>query len=234
MKRQILIISLLLLGNFFTSAFAQDTKITISAEGGPSLTSFYRNGTIRKDFKSIAGGYAGILVQYNFTENLSLRSGLTYERTGTKFFIDTYDIYADYIYRFDYVSIPVMIRAEYGKKVRFYMNAGPYFSYLCNQEYVSRDRQEFDDQTMQIHGSTPRNKNRVDYGLAGGIGIIIKIAGNAAISAGVTDYLGLCNTKKQPVYYTSVEIPVSTQTSSYNNSAIFLVGFSINIGKSKS
>jgi hypothetical protein len=233
MKNQIPVITLLLLGLSITALSGQETKFILSAEGGPSLTSLYRNGTIRKDFKPITGGYAGILVQYNFTGNFSLRSGITYERTGTNFYVVTYDIYADYIYRFDYVSIPVMVRAEYGKNVRFYMNAGPYFSYLCNQEYVSRNRQEFDDQIMQIHGSTPGNKNRIDYGLAGGIGINIRIAGNAAISAGVTVYLGLCNTKKQPVYYNSVEIPVSTQTSSYNNSAIFLVGFSVNMGKSK-
>lgn len=233
MKQQILIIILLLDGIFFSSASGQDTKFTIAAEGGPSLTNLYGNNQSKKYFKPIVGGYAGILVQYNFSQYFSLRSGLTYERTGTNFLVDTYDVNADCIYRFDYVTIPVLFRAQYGTKVRFYINAGPYFSYLCNQQYLAKKGKKYDDITSEVNDAVPMNKNRTDYGIVGGLGIEIKIIHNASITIGVTDFLGLCNTKKQPPFTTATGEDLGFTTKTCNNSAIFHVGFSVDIGKTK-
>jgi len=52
-----------------------------------------------------------------------------------------------------------------------------------------------------------------------------------AIITGITDYLGLCNTKKQPIFYTDIGQQLNTKTDSYNNSLIFLVGILFIPGK---
>ncbi len=233
MKRQLMLICLFLTGNCITSTYAQDTKFTIAAEGGPSLTNLYGNNQSKKYFKPIAGGYAGILVQYNFSQHFSLRSGLTYERTGTNFLVDTYDVNIDCIYHFDYVTIPVLVKAQFGKKVRFYVNIGPYFSYLINQQYLAKEGKKYHDITSEVNDVVPVNKNRTNYGMVGGLGIEIKIRHNASITIGVNDFLGLCNTKKQPPFTTTTGIDLGFRTQTFNNSAIFLVGFSVNIGKTK-
>jgi hypothetical protein len=71
----------------------------------------------------------------------SLRTGFTYERLDTDYKVtgNSYNFHAfiiDVLYRYDYISIPMLARASFGNKVRFWINGGPYFSYLCNQEYA--------------------------------------------------------------------------------------------------
>ena len=233
MKRQLLIFILLLLDVFFTSASGQDTKFTIAAEGGPSLTNLITSKQFKKYFIPVLGGYAGILVQYNLSQYFSLRSGLTYERTGTNFVVDTYDIKVDYTYFFDYLTIPVMVRMQYGGKVRLYGTFGPFFSLLLSQQYFANGGEQYYHITPDTHTAIPINRNRIDFGIIGGVGMEIKILSKATLTIGVSDFYGLCNTKKQPPYTNDGGIGLGFDSKTYNNSAIFLIGCSVNIGKTK-
>jgi hypothetical protein len=233
MKKLLIPICLMLFGALFNSAFCQDTKISISVEGGPGITNFYRTKDGDKHNKPILGGYTGVLVQYHLTPHFSLRSGFTYERTGTNFWVENYDMQADLIYHFDYVTIPVLVRAEYGKKIRFYANIGPYFSYLVSQQYLVKEGKKYRDFTSDLAYDNSVNKCKLDIGIAGGLGIVILVKNNAAITLGVTDYLGLVDTKKQPDFYNEMGQNLGFSTATYNNSAFFVVGFSVMIGKTK-
>jgi hypothetical protein len=233
MKKLLIPICLLLFGALPAPALCQGSGISIAVEGGPSLTNFYRTKDGEKHYKPTLGGYTGFLVQYNLTAHFSLRSGFTYERTGTNFRVDDYDMQSDCIYHFDYVTIPVLVRAEYGKKIRFYANIGPYFSYLISQQYLVKEGKKYHDFTSELAYDNSVNKCKLDIGITGGLGMVIMIKNNAAITLGVTDYLGLVDTKKQPDFYNSLGQDLGFSTATYNNSAIFVVGFSVMIGKAK-
>jgi len=87
--------------------FSQDTNLSVSTEGGPSLNVLYGNKEAKKYFKPMPGGYAGILVQNNFTKIFSIRTGFTYERMGTDYKFN--------IMRLDSYSNPTIYSTETGE-----------------------------------------------------------------------------------------------------------------------
>jgi hypothetical protein len=216
---------------------AQESRFKIGVEGGPALTNLYGNKQNKNEFTNTLGGYAGILFQYGFTDHIFLRTGITYERMGTHYQLNpetagapvTYT--ADSYYKFDYIAIPVRAKAAFGRKVRFCLEAGPYFSYLINQKYIAKTSTGDHDYTEAVEDITPKSENSIDYGLSGGISVEFGMGRIFSLNIGILDYLGLCNTHKQPIYYTDLGQPLNSETNSYNNTAIFFVGFMMNIGK---
>jgi len=119
----------------------------------------------------------GLSFQYNFTQTLSLRTGLAYERKGAVdrnvTFTDNNAIKlfsTDIHTYYDYMILPFLVRASFGKRTAFFVNAGTYAGYLLQATYVYKDPREgktkfdFTNQTKKF-----------DWGLSAGLGVSIPI-----------------------------------------------------------
>lgn len=175
----------------------------LGLEGGPNLsTIFMKSALFNVNPKPAIYGSGGFIFQFNFKNFLSLKTGVSYQRKGYQLkdllFVDGST--GNMIYengklstRLDYLTFPVLVKASFGKKVSFFVNAGPYVGYLLQKT----------DRT-KINGSTTTDQtdlstsglNRWDFGVAGGIGIAIPIRTFWVISVEARNYSGLMDITK--------------------------------------
>mgnify|MGYP003402626163 CR=1 FL=1 len=131
------------------SAFSQDNKFRIGIESGANV-GFYLSPNYTKYMPKF-GVLIGGTVQYNINKNLSLKSGLSYEKIGFYSIVDitgqggnslgtakfNHDLY--------YYRLPLLLRANFGNKTKFFVNAGVNFStlskahYYANTDIIQRD-----------------------------------------------------------------------------------------------
>jgi hypothetical protein len=135
--------------------------------GGPGLAVFYGN----KDIANAGGspkaiGACGLSFQYNFTYHCSLYSEVSFEQKGEK--LNSYYFLSST--RLNYLTIPVLFKAGFGKKVYFYGMAGPYLGILLNAQGVYDNpnvpmRTKYSDVTSSF--------KRIDAGISAGVGMRI-------------------------------------------------------------
>ncbi len=173
MKNLLLISAFIIVSIFSTSVFAQSGKFFIGANAGigPSSAFYISGGGI---------GYSGnIGVKYNVTNHFSLVSGIGFEQKNATelpaFYFTGEQLYPlDYsiIHSFNFIQIPVLVRAEIGRKVKYFFNIGPYFSYLTNQ-YIS----VFDENDNLLSKNIYTNNfNRFVTGISFGAGFNIPVS----------------------------------------------------------
>ena len=137
------------------------------------------------------------------------------------------------MYKLDYLTIPLLLEAEYGKKICFYANAGLYFSYLLNQNYTGENERSGAGYWLQISPNSTHNKNNFDFGICAETGMKIKVSNELAIYFGLCDRLGLFNTEKQPLFIDEIGNQVNSETTSFNNVTLLILGFSYRFGSIK-
>jgi hypothetical protein len=183
------------------TTFGQN-KIEIGVEGGPNLGFQRGNELIKKYRSSIVGFSGGVSFQYNFEKNISLRTGLSYEQKGgalknypVLFFSDGIRRNVRICFRFNYLTVPVLVRASFGEKRHFFVNAGPYFSYLLEEVVTfsgagtSKERYTFN-----------RTDGKWDMGVSAGLGAFIPLGEKLVLTLELRNNLGLYNINSAPVY----------------------------------
>ncbi|HRG38542.1 MAG TPA: porin family protein [Bacteroidia bacterium] len=176
--------------------------MNIGIEGGPSAIKFTGN-EIAKEYQQFDVGYsAGLSFQYNFKHILALRSGVALERKGAAIrdvvFTDNNanKLYsADFHYHYDYMVVPVLLRASFGKKVNVFINAGPYVSYLLQARGTYKDPNE-----GKVKSDFTNQIKKLDWGASAGLGASIPIKEKLIASIEVRNNLGLYNISDLPVY----------------------------------
>ncbi|HET6226227.1 MAG TPA: porin family protein [Bacteroidia bacterium] len=208
----------------FATALSAQNKINIGVQGGLGLIKIYGNPTAKIDQAFDRGYTAGLSVQYNFKKIFSLRSGLSFERKGSASHITGTDPNAAYLYEikqhlfFDYLTLPVLVRASFGKKVNFFVNAGPYFGYLIQTTFI------YDD---PVDGKLQANDlnliRKFDWGLAAGLGIAIPIKKKLLLSFELRNNVGLYDIAILPFWGGTMK----------TYSANLLVGVAYTLGKTE-
>lgn len=197
MNRIFTILSFLSIGTT-SSFYAQNSMFDLGLEGGPNLsTMLIKSSNPAFDFnpKPVIYGSGGFIFQYNFKNFLSLKSGLSYQRKGYQanntIFTDAFGNViggGKTISRFDYLTFPVLVKASFGKKVSFFVNAGPYVGYLLTKTDRTKVGSEEHIYTTDLKNS---GYNRWDFGIASGIGVAIPIRTYWVISVEARNYSGL-------------------------------------------
>jgi Outer membrane protein beta-barrel domain len=173
-------------------SFAQKNKYEIGFESGPSLIKLrpYKNYPITVGF---AGGFFG---QININKSLSLRSNLHFDRKGystgkiqntTQFgqIIGT----ANYITNYDYLTLPILVRANFGRKINFFVNAGPYFGYLINTRTIVQSKVVQNFVSYVKYADLAKS----DIGISTGVGFYLPLISKLALSFELRNNLGLAN-----------------------------------------
>ncbi|MGV3612519.1 MAG: porin family protein [Fluviicola sp.] len=186
----------------FSSFRAQNSMFDLGLEGGPNLSTVFisTNYSNVKTNPAIFGS-AGFIFQYNFKNFLSIKTGLSYQRKGFRtsgtYINEDGNIYESGVTssRLDYITFPVLVKASFGKKVQFFINAGPYAGYLLEKT----DRLNIPGSSETINDPGTSGLSRWDFGAAGGIGIAIPIRTYWVVSVEGRNYTGLSDITPSPM-----------------------------------
>jgi hypothetical protein len=185
-KQTFLCACLILLVNI---TYSQTNRFDLGFEGGLGRTSLRGTEQFNEFYKPTLGFTAGFFLQYNFKKIISIRTGISGEKKGsvTKPIALT-DAYGKPISEIKltttlyYATLPVLFRATFGTKYRFFLNAGPYFGYLVYQPTPQSSG-------LTLGGSAPLKK--IDMGISSGFGFSIPIKTKAALSIEIRHNQGL-------------------------------------------
>jgi hypothetical protein len=110
----------------------------------------------------------------------------------------------------NYIEVPLMGKVEWGKNIKYYVNAGPYIGFLLNAKqetsgnstfYLDKDgtmpiafgEQILPEQSMDATTDVKENLNSTNYGITGGVGLSYKLGRNSAVVFDVRAAYGLTN-----------------------------------------
>ena len=160
----------LLLG--VASANAQDFPQTaFGIKGGLNLTNFTKDDKIT-DEKLRAGFNAGIYGRFALTDGFSIQPEVLYATQGNKQTFKGNFVGFNYDYtgttNLGYIQVPVL--AVVNIIPNFNIHAGPYAGFLVTNKFTLDNNNNGGSNTSDINSDS---FNKVDYGLAGGIGVDI-------------------------------------------------------------
>lgn len=215
------IASLILLFVTTSSIRAQSPRFEIGLQAGPSLA-WLSGNTVINNWNAKPAYAGGFTLQYDLTPRIGLRIGLGYQQKGTMvdalftdaegFPIRTVKIHQN----MEYLTIPLMARASFGKKHRIVMGLGGYAGYLMNARYVYKNVPEFSDTQLTS------NFLDLDYGLCASVAGAFALSEHLYLNTEVRYDKGLRNISA---------LTVVNDGSIRTNAVSLLVGCSYRFGK---
>lgn len=179
---------------YFNQLNAQTNKFELGVEASPSIT-FLKGSSFMENFYDPTLGFSGgFSFQYNIGKRIALRTNIAYERKGginrNNFYYDGNLIKNSSInFNFDYLTLPILVRFSFGKRVKYFVNTGPYFGYLLSQTFVTKG-DNFNTRTNDYTSAT----NKFDFGVSFGTGLQYPIKEKIYLSSEIRGNLGLYNT----------------------------------------
>jgi len=215
------IFSLNIILSFSTLVFGQEYKSLIGIEGGPNTSIVtnidYDYGNRTSEINPTIAYSTGLFFQYNFSKHISFRTNFAFERKGYFYHYQECGSSAcrTGIARpyFDYIIIPLLVRINFGQKINFFVNGGPYLGFLSKAK-------NFDRKTY-------------DTGISLGLGIAIPINKRLLISLEARNNRGLLNVKNG-YWYSMVNLVEYPDSKVFIRSTNILIGFAYKFGKKQS
>jgi hypothetical protein len=187
-----------------TVSLAQNSGLTIGIDGGPNRSKLWGNDFVEKSgyLKRAVNFSTGVSLEYKFTDLMSLRSGIGFERKGLTYQVQHMDEWGNQSElisgrsNFDYLVLPLMARVTLGSKPIFFVNAGPYLGFLLNQTDV------IESSKLQSGSSVDNTEysKRLDMGISAGLGAGMPITEKTILTLELRHNLGLYNISDVPVY----------------------------------
>lgn len=179
---------------------AQKTKFQIGIEMGPSLSRLYGNDIVAQHGAFLPNFTGGVFVQKALNSSFSWRTGLQYDRKGATTVVQHMDAIGSPLgnltiqNRFNYVTMPILFQAQFGKKISYFFNVGPYVSYLISQNEITQGIQKLYSKLSYI-----QNYHRFDVGASTGVGLRIPVKAKAVLGLEIRNNLGLYHISKMPM-----------------------------------
>lgn len=140
-------------------------------------------------------GYSGgIAFQHNWGKGIALRTNIAYERKGGEGEFEFTDKYGASIGKgivnlnFDYLTIPVLLRFTFGKRVKYFINGGSYIGYLIKQTFV------FKGTNIDYESNNTASYNSLDAGISLGTGLQYPMNEKWFLSSEIRGNMGLFST----------------------------------------
>jgi|DEB19_MinimDraft_2_1074335.scaffolds.fasta_scaffold26154_1 opacity protein-like surface antigen len=191
--KSFLFLSIAILFLFCNQLNAQTNKFEIGVEASPSFT-FLKGSRIEKYYNGTLGFSGGISFQYNCGKRTALRTNIAYERKGGEGEFEFTDNYGASIGKgvvnlnFDYLTIPVLVRFTFGKRIKYFLNGGSYFAYLIKQTLVFKGA----NSNGEINNTA--SYNSLDAGISLGTGLQYPINEKWFLGSEIRGNMGLLNT----------------------------------------
>lgn len=192
MKNTLITLAFIAIG--ITSLQAQTSnRYDWGIEGGPNLSTFRQLNSSSSDPSPIVYGSAGFIFQYNTKKILSFKTGFSFQRKGFQIkdlpFLSPDGNFVKNgkgVFSYDYITLPLLVKASFGKQVKFFVNAGPYAGVI-----LTRTERAILDEKVVYKASGTSGLSNFDFGIAGGIGIAIPIKESWMVHAELRNYFGL-------------------------------------------
>lgn len=181
------------------SAIAQThykSNITVGAKGGADLSRIFFNPSVRQSFK--IGGTVGIMFRYVEESHFGLIAELNFIQRGWKENFEG----APYNYSrtFNYIELPVLAHIYFGRRGKFFFNAGPEVAYMLSESTSANFNvdniltlPDFPNINRTNTQMTMSRNNKIDYGITAGLGGEFNINRRNSLCIEIRFYYGLGN-----------------------------------------
>lgn len=172
------------------------SNIAVGAKGGADLSRVFFNPSVRQSFK--VGGTAGLMFRYVEESHFGLIAELNFVQRGWKENFEG----APYNYSrtFNYIELPVMAHIYFGRRGKFFFNAGPEIAYMLSESSSANFNvdnmltlPDFPNTNRTNAQMTMPRKNKIDYGIAAGLGGEFNINRRNSLCIEIRFYYGLGN-----------------------------------------
>ena len=210
---------------------AQQATWSAGIEGGPGLSLIYGSDNVYGHSKPAFSGAAGISGEYGFAPRFSAKAGLHYERIST--ITDNPSPLlspgGQLKYNLDYLSLPLLVKWTTGRKLLFFVNAGPCVSLLLQQTlwYLpeSGSKQKVANETEAYH--------RVNLAVTAGAGIALPVGKRFLVSLELRDNFGVLNIRSAASSFEHTSAMAVEPPKGHTNSTLLLAGIAYRFGGSK-
>lgn len=171
-------------------------NIAVGAKAGVDMSRMFFNPSVNQ--KMPFGVTAGLTFRYIEENHFGIIGELNFTQRGWEESFDT----PQYSYRrtLNYLQIPVLAHIYFGRRGRFFFNAGPEIGFMIG-ESTSANFDPSEMETLPDFPNTNRTntqmtmkvQNKVDYGISAGIGGEFNVTDKHAISLEARFYYGLGN-----------------------------------------
>lgn len=172
------------------------SNVSLGVKGGIDMSRVFFNPTVHQKF--LMGMTGGVMVRYVEEDHLGLIAELNFAQRGwAENFED-----APYYYKrtTNYIELPVMAHIFFGRRGRFFFNAGPQVGLYLGDKTDAN----FDPQKMSTLPDFPyvnrmneqmllEVSQKIDYGISAGLGGEFNISKRNSISLEARFYFGLGN-----------------------------------------
>lgn len=182
----------------YTLSFGQ-SKLEIGFEIGAGIPTLRGSGFFENNRLITLGYSGGVSLQYNLSESFALKTGLNFERKGSKQKLmllcisDESSKGATSKFNLNYITVPVLSRFSGGEKVKYFVDAGMFVGYLLNAQVIT----EYFNKTETSNSTKYRKKG--DFGTSIGIGALVPIKDKIRLSIELKNNHGFINIDKNPI-----------------------------------
>jgi len=147
-----------------TGVMAQAAKASIGVKGGATLTNLYVDDVSDENAK--VGFTGGLFFKVPVSEFFSIQPEVLYSQKGSQIQYDNLFAKGTAKFNLHYVEVPVMAVINLGPA--FNIHAGPYVGYLAGVGVTNKKAGSTDNNFEKDIDKD--NFQKIDYGLAGGVG----------------------------------------------------------------
>lgn len=192
------------------------SNISFGAKGGMGFSKVFFNPTVHQ--KLLPGPTFGMTFRYIEENHFGLIAEINYNTRGWEENFE--DAPYSYQRRLDYLSFPVLAHIYFGKRGRFFFNAGPEFSIFLNEKTSSN----FNPTEISVLPEFPATNRmnlqmlqevtqKFDYGISAGLGGEVNLNKRNSLYLEARFYFGLGNifpAKRTDTFNASNQLTIST------------------------
>lgn len=197
MKKFLGCLALILIATF--SAYSQthfDSRVDIGVRGGVTFSEVMFKPSIIQKFG--LGKTAGITFRYSEENHFGLIAEVNFVQRG---WAEKFENLPFKYHRIlDYIEVPVMSHIYFGRRGKFFFNAGPEVAFYLGDKTISNFDYEnpvsvegFDSSNRRTEQLTLRPSQKIDFGIIAGVGGEFSINPRNAISVEARIYYGIGN-----------------------------------------
>lgn len=192
-------------------AFSQNSKWSVGIEGGPGLRNFrskdhHTNYFYKKNPYHLNYTF-GDFIEYHIKGKFSLKADFLFEKKGGRAYMPTIFAIAmpiKVLLNTNYLSIPVLAKFSFGRKVKFFVNVGPYVGFflgLGTRHYG-----------LAYGALSSSSIKPFDLGLTTGMGLTVPLNEHIFINTEIRNNLGLYDVVKDEYGYPQKNITFNLLT----------------------
>ncbi len=183
------------------TCYGQTNAYNIGFEGGFNFCSARGYSGIDNSYNQGIKCTAGLFFHYNLNGIISFRTGTYYEQKGASIKFNAVDNNGIPIgtfhtnEKFNFLTIPLLVRANFGNSINYFINAGPYFGLILKQTENIEAISSYPSRENDVTQAAGRN----EFGLSLGLGLSYKLLKKIAFSFEARDNFGLSKSGLIPI-----------------------------------